>query len=337
MLDFLRRSRSDSPSAREPILSFGSWDELSGQEAIQVCHPDWRGVWTVAYSFQSPVVESDDLERWGPELLARIGEAAIGLVVIQGWPPGSAAFARLLVSAGVTVKCLLHSSPAQHGAEPGEAGVIDEILELRREGVLAEVGLAKKGVHEAFRAAGHPVAYVPNRVPQLPQVERRDLGEGTHIGVFAEPFWRKNVTTQLLAVGQMRGAVSHVLARPSNRYLADLPVVEHGEMAWPEFVSLQGSMDLNLYVTLSECHPSTPQESYLAGVPCLVSRVSSVFESDPVLWDLTSVDRPDNPDAIAVAAERLLDNRDEAVARATEWMRSADAVAKQAWEHFTQL
>ena len=191
--------------------------------------------------------------------------------------------------------------------------------------------MAKVGVPEAFTAAGYPVTYVPNRVPVLPEVTRVDLGPGLHIGVFAEPFWRKNVVTQLLAVGLLDGAVAHVMRRPEVSYLDQLSVVEHGELPWDRFVAVQGSVDLNLYVTLSECHPSTPQESYLAGVPCLLSRVSGVFADDPRLWEITTTDRADDPSAIADAARRLLLAKDEAVSRAGEWMKGHDRRAVEIW------
>jgi hypothetical protein len=102
-------------------------------------------------------------------------------------------------------------------------------------------------------------------------------------------------------------------------------------LAWDSFIALQSSVDINLYVTLSECHPSTPQESYLAGVPCLISRVSSVFRDDPVLWDLTSVDEADNPSSIASGANRLIEAREEAVERAAVWMKEADRRGADAW------
>ena len=302
---------------------------------VQICHPDWRGVRTVAYSFRSPVVECDDLLRWSDELIERFKEVAVDVVVIQGWPPGSAEFASRLSDEGLTVKCVLHSSPAQHGAEMGEAAVVGEVLALGESGVLGEVGMAKKGVPAAFRAAGYPISYLPNRVPQMPESAKIDLGPGTHIGVFAEPFWRKNVVTQLLAVGLLEGAVAHVMRMPEVPYLSKLKIVEHGELPWEEFVALQGSVDLNLYVTLSECHPSTPQESYLAGVPCLISRVSGVFADDPVLWDLTSTDRPDDPSAIAAGAKRLLGSRREAIVRAIDWMAAQDQLAIEVWATFT--
>ena len=337
MVEFARRlTRLRGATAREPVLSFGSWDRFPATQPgiVQVCHPDWRGVRTVAYAFRAPVVECDDLERWGGQLADQIDSAGVTIVVIQGWPPGSAVFARLLLDRGVRVSCVLHSSPAQHGAEAGEAAVVDEVLRLQQSGVLARVGMAKAGAPEAFTAAGFDVQYVPNRTPAMPDLTEVDLGTGLHIGVFAEPFWRKNLTTQLLAMGLLDSATAHVMRKPKNLYLDGLDIVEHGELPWEEFVSLQGSVDLNLYVTLSECHPSTPQESYLAGVPCLVSRVSAVFRSDPNLWELTSTDEADNPEAIARAAKNLLDNRDEAISRAGEWMEAADIEASARWLEF---
>jgi hypothetical protein len=338
--ELVRRVMGRPPAEeRPPRLSFGSWEAFPGDDprVVQVCHPDWRGVRTVAYTFGSPVVECDDLIRWGDEIVQGVAGSAIPVVVFQGWPPGAADLARRLHDRGITAKCVLHSSPAQHGAEAGEAAVVAEVLDLARAGILAEVGMSKPGVPEAFTAAGHPVTLVPNRVPRLPAFDRVDLGPGLHVGVFAEPFWRKNVVTQLLAVGLLEGAVAHVMRRPDVAYLGGVEIVEHGELPWEEFVALQGSVDLNLYVTLSECHPSTPQESYLAGVPCLMSRTSGVFRDDPALWDLTTVDLPDDPTAIAAAARRLLDERDEAVWRAGRWMEQADDAAVRAWTSLISL
>ncbi len=332
MLERLRRNVSPTD---ELVLSFGSWAALSTGSVIQVCHPRWRGVRTVTYGFGGPIVECDDLEAWGQSLVVRMSEASVRLAVIQGWPPGAAGFARLLARAGISVKCLLHSSPVQHGAEPGEAQVVDEVLRLAKKGTLAAVGMAKAGVAEAFAAVGHPVVHVPNRAPVRGEWSRQDLGPGLHVGVFAEPFWRKNVTTQLLAVGLLDGASAHVMVKPANHYLDGLPIVEHGELPYSAFLSLQGSTDLNLYVTLSECHPSTPQESYLAGVPCLLSRTSAVFRSDPDLWELTTVDELDNPEAIARGARRLLAARDEANERARAWIEEADRLGAASWAEFT--
>jgi len=324
------------PEPREPKLSFGSWETFPPGEhrILQVCHPDWRGVRTATYAFGSPAVECDDLEKWGGDLVAGLRVAGVEVVVVQGWPPGSAWFSTACRAAGVTVKCVLHSSPAQHGAEVGEAAVADEVLSLASRKVLTEVGMVKYGVVEAFRARGHPVTYLPNRAPLMPEVPKLDLGPGLHIGVFAEPFWRKNVVTQLLALGMLDGARGHVMSKPSVGYLKDIDIVAHGELPWEDFIALQGSVDLNLYATLTECHPLMPIESYLLGVPCLTSRTSAVFRDDSELWELTTVDKPDEPAAIALAAEMLLGRQDEMVARARIWIHDADLRARESWAEF---
>jgi hypothetical protein len=92
---------------------------------------------------------------------------------------------------------------------------------------------------------------------------------------------------------------------------------------------------INLYVTLTECHPLTPIESYLLGVPCLISRTSGVFADDPELWETTTVDRADDPRAIAAAAAALLERKVECVVRARSWIRAADERAKTVWDQFT--
>ncbi len=306
----------------------------STETVIQVCHPDWRGVRTAAYAFRSPVVECEDLDHWSQELSNQITRLEIDTVVIQGWPPGAARFAGRLSDLGIKVKCVLHSSPAQHGAEANEAHVADEVLSLGRNGTLSGVGMVKSGVAEALRAAGYQVVHVPNRAPDIPMFSPIDLGPGLHVGVFAEPFWRKNVVTQLLSLYLLDDAVGHVLEKPTVDYLERLMIVEHGELPWPEFIAIQGSVDLNLYVTLTECHPLSPIESYLLGVPCLFSRTSEIFRDDRELWELTTTDTPDEPAAIAAGTLRLLEGKDEALGRARAWIAQADRKAAEVWAGF---
>jgi hypothetical protein len=281
-----------------------------------------------------PVIESDDLRPVAAEIAAGLARSGVSTVVVSGFPDGSDALLSACRASGIATRCVLHSSTAQHGAEAGEAAVADRVLTLAASGVIERVGFVKAGMAEALSALGHPAWHVPNRVPDLPDVRPIDSGEGTHIGVFAEPFWRKNVVTQLAAVALLPGATAHVMRRPEIGYLDTLPVVEHGEVPWNEFLSIQAGMDLTMYVTLSECHPLSPVESYLTGVPSLISRTSALFADDPELWELTTVEVADDPTAIAAAATRLIDNRDDAVRRAVAWLRHADGEAAARWEEF---
>ena len=132
----------------------------------------------------------------------------------------------------------------------------------------------------------------------------------------------------------MLGAIGHVNHAPEVGYLDGLGIVEHGVLPWETFLGLQASMDLNMNVTLSECHPMSPMESYLSGVPCLVSATSSLFRDDADLFAMTTVAEADNPRAIAEQAEVLLEHRSEAVRRAVAWMDRHDAIAERLFVAF---
>lgn len=343
MREFLKRTFAEEtalaetpPVERRPVLSFGSWSDatLGDPAVVVVCHPDWRGVRTAAYSFREPTIECHDLDTWGEEIIADLLLNGVSIVVVHGFPPGSAGFIRSAHAAGIDTRVVLHSSMTQHGAEAGEAAVADEVLALARAGALDRVGFVKAGLAEAFEALGYPVSYVPNRAPDLPRFRRQAMGPGLNVGIFAVPFWRKNVVTQLGAVALLDDATAHVMQRPDVLYLDRLRVVDHGESPWNEFLSIQASMDINLYVTLSECHPLSPIESYQTGVPALMSRTSDVFRSDPRLWELTTVEIPDNPAEIAGAARTLVEHAGEAVERARSWIELADRGAAERWRAF---
>jgi glycosyltransferase involved in cell wall biosynthesis len=301
-----------------------------------VCHPEWRGIRTAAYTFRCPVVEAADCAAAAQGIVAGMRAAGASVLVVHGFPPGAEVLLRAATAAGISTRLVLHSSMAQHGAEPGEAHVADTVMDLVREGTVDRVGFVKAGLAEAFSAMGYAAAYVPNRAPDLAvSPPRPEPAEPLEIGVFAQPFWRKNVVTQLGSLALIPGARGHVLERPDVGYLAGLDLVEHGVLPWEDFIALQAGMDLNLYVTLSECHPLTPVESYLSGVPCLISRTSVLFGDDPELLALTSVAEADDPVAIAAAALRLMAHRSDAIPAARQWIARWDDIAAEHWTSFT--
>ncbi len=330
MLDRFRRPERASRVDRTPPLhrSFGAWTDLDGVErsVVQVCHPDWRGVRTATHAFRTPVVESPDFTGHAEALAGEFAENGVQTLVVQAWPPGSAALLEHASRRGIRTAVVFHSSMAQHGTDAGEGEAVSEALNLSKVGSVDRVGFVKDGLAEVFRSFGYNAFYVPNRVPNLTGYETVPLEDGLNIGVFLDPYWRKNVTTQLGAVALLNGR-AHVAHRPAVDYLEDVDIVEHGDLAWGDFVGLQASMTLNFNVTLSECHPMMPMESYLTGVPCLVSATSALFREDQVLYEMTTVAETDNPRAIAEKALRLLEHRSEGVERARAWMTAHDARA----------
>ena len=330
-----RWRRSEEEGAPAVRLSFGDWDHYPGGRVVGVCHPDWRGVRTAAYTFGVPVVEAADVAAPASGLVEVMAEAGVEVLVVQGFPPGTPVLLAEAHRRGLATRCVHYSSTAQHGAGPSEWAIADDLVNLARRGILGGLGFAKEGMAEAFEALGHPAAFVPVRIPALPGVRPVKLERGqTHVGVFAEAFWRKNLVTQLTATALVENAVAHVLELPPIGYLDGLAVVEHGVVPYEAFLPLLAGVDINLYVTLSECLPLTPLESYLVGVPCLASRTSVLFRDDPELWDLSTVDELDNPRAVAAAAARLLAHREQAVLRAGLWMERWDGYAAGLWNDF---
>ncbi|MBT8249002.1 MAG: hypothetical protein KJN81_01970 [Acidimicrobiia bacterium] len=306
----------------------------TGIRVVGICHPDWRGVRTAAHSFGVPVLESPDLDADGDTIIDRLKSADVTMVVIHGLPPGTESFMAKATDATISIGAVHYSSPAQHGAGAAEWGQVTMLLNWLGQGTLHRLGFAKSGVAEVIRALGHEAFFVGARPPVIPDITPLDLGPGTHVGIFSEMFWRKNTAPQLGAVALMPESTAHVLEPIPVPYLQPVPHKVHGVVPWSEFVAILGSVDLNLYVSLAECLPLTPMESYRLGVPCLMSQTSVLFKDDRDLWERTTVGELDNPAAIAEASLDLMSNRDETVALANAWLDEWDHRAAETWNDF---
>jgi len=289
-----------------------------------VCHPQWRGIRSSAFAFGDPVLEAADLGSL-VDRMPDIAESGASTVVIQGWPPNAATFATAASGGGLRVLTMFHSSPAQHGVDGGEAEAVTEMFELHKAGVVGGVATVKVGVARSMRSLGHDVTHVGNRVPALDTIEPATVADGINVGIF----------TQILAA-HLLGWRPFVMDDPHVPYLSRNDLTICGELPRDEFLPIQAAMDITFNVTLSECHPMLPMESYRLGVPCLMSRTSDLFIENPDLYELTTVDRADNPDAIAEAAERLLTNRAEAVAMANASLDIIDRTSADQWRAFTR-
>jgi hypothetical protein len=301
---------------------------------LQVCHPEWRGVRSSAIAFGDPVLETSDLNDLADHMDNFIA-AGVTTVVIQGWPPNAEGFATAASGAGLSVLGVFHSSPAQHGVDGGEAEAVFQMLELQRSGVIGGVATVKAGLVEPFSSLGYEIQHVGNRVPVLDVVEPVAVAEGTNVGILLFPMWRKNVTTQVLAAHDL-GWRPFVMADPQVAYLSPHDLTVIGELPRDEFLGILAALDISFNVTLSECHPMMPMESYRLGVPCLISNTSDLFTDDPRLTELTTVNQPDNPSAIAAAATELLEHRDEAVTLAKASLDRTDRRSAEQWRLFTR-
>ena len=223
----------------------------------------WYGVTTSTRS------NFPNLMLWdgeSPSIIARsLLESDYSTIVFSGMPVAVARAARIIKSRDPERVLLVH----YHGsftqcAQPIILDRFQRVLGLARDGVVERIGCAKAGMAEALRATGITATYLPYRIVAPQQVERRPAGSPRRIGVFVRDILRKNAHTQLVAALMMENVEVHANDAPDLSYLpGGHRIVEHGELPNEEFTELLGQMDLNLYVSLSECYPMAVSYTHL--------------------------------------------------------------------------
>lgn len=301
---------------------------------LAVVRPDWYGVTTsTVNNFPNVLLCPPDCEPggaaekilskgFGTVVFSDVSELFVQIAhTIKGRSPGT----RLLVH--------YHASFAQN-AEPAIRERFKLLVGLAREGVVERTGCAKAGMAEALEGMGVPACYVPYRAEPPGPVAHHAARSPRRIGVFVRDILRKNAHTQFMAAHMMGNVEVHANDAPDLSYLPGaLRLVAHGQLPHEQFLKVAGEMDLNLYVSLSECYPMMVVESLIRGVPCLTSHTHEIFEHDPALGKALIVGALDNPVAIAEQAEQVLSDR-EAVGRrceayAQELNRRAEALLNE--------
>jgi len=317
--------------------------------AVNLCmsHPDWQGIRQATYGQGLPVLEVPGITSTAHAqlLLAALEKLPLRRLVVNGIPPGTVPFAYAIKAQlpQVEVLFIYHGSPSQAFHEE-ESGVVNELIVAAQKGVVSRVGIVKNGLRAAFTAGlGVPTFELWNRPPA--PLHLRDARHAVQrrvwrVGVFGTvTLVHKNVLTQVLALCGLPNIEIHVLRRPAVPYLdfCRAPIVEHGTyLPHDRFVRLLLAMDVNLYVSLTECFPMLVIESVSAGVPCLTSATSSVYALDPVLHDYLVVAELDSPDEITAKVQRVLDNYEALSLRVWSLAPAVRAKANRQWRLFME-
>lgn len=343
-------------------------------EVVAIHPPDYLGVArsTRRLFSRSVAVGAADLllARDRARLLDAIEGAAPEVLLLSGLVDGYDALARAWHARDPrrSVLVLWHGTPLQL-ADAEERRQYDRLLALLDDRVVRGVGFFKTGQGDALRARGLPAYDVFNPPPDgapardpggaRTSADRSEASKAPgprRLGLFfAGPSWRKNPYAMLEAAAR-RGdvALSGVLDRSAQAYARTLGLRLEAvrERPWPAdaLASRLACVDLNLYVTLSECSPLLPLESLHLGVPCLVGSTSHLFAASPLAGDDVAdaraaaailesrlvVSRADDPAAIAAAIGVALDAREEIVAAYGRWQGAYDRAARQAMEAFVR-
>ena len=92
-----------------------------------------------------------------------------------------------------------------------------------------------------------------------------------HVGVFGADTFNKNLHNQVIHALMIENVIVHVLDKSIFEYLnLSERIVEHGKnLDKVHFLSILGSMDLNLYMSFNESWGLVSHESLEIGVPCI--------------------------------------------------------------------
>jgi glycosyltransferase involved in cell wall biosynthesis len=190
-------------------------------------------------------------------------------------------------------------------------------------GLVDKIWVCKRGLDDLLRSKGIESEVIENYLPQNVRTPRRLHGSGrVRVGIWSvDNGWRKNLISQFLAFsGDTKFEIYHTNTDPVLTSLLDtfdVPNVKVHDGPFPhaQMVSWLSKMDINLYVTLSECSPMLPLESISMGVPVLVGPTTTFFDSDPFLRQRLVAASPEDMGCIRRTVEALLADYD-AVAEA---------------------
>lgn len=210
---------------------------------------------------------------------------------------------------------LWHSNFLQMG-EPHDWNLLRHWLSALRDGTITRIGVVKEGLERWFAGIGLDAVFIPNIVA-FDTENTRPTQVDNMVGIWlsGSSSYRKLPHAALLALhmlpnvalvgsGLDRHSLSmvHDLELPFRRLSADpLP---HAQM-----IRQMGQTGLTLYVTVSECSPMVPLESFSLGVPCLVGPSSHLFRRHETLREALVVTHPHSPTEIAEKIRWALDNR----------------------------
>lgn len=189
---------------------------------------------------------------------------------------------------------------------------LNHIIKLYREKKIDRVAIMKIGLDLCLQEIIRNKVYRVHPFVQELKVQKLKLESGKiHIGVLANGSYNKNRHNQVAGALSIENSIVHILGENEFEYLGEKDrIVSHFNLVREDFLSLLGSMDVNLYVSYSESWGQVVTESVSLGVPCLCSNNSGIFDYNQRLKKLLEIEEYDNPYKIAERIKLVLSVED---------------------------
>ncbi|GLK94467.1 hypothetical protein GCM10008164_22050 [Achromobacter xylosoxidans] len=296
---------------------------------VSIAHPHWLGIRSSASQLfdhlllVTDLLTPEDAHEFVQLLLLRKPQA----VVLQGFPFAYQhivdAMNRLAPDVPV---CVVWHGTFMQASEDYAWRSFRRVCALAREGKIRRIGCVKQGQEQVLQRQGLDAAFLLNRYRVIPEGASPVSPGPSLLGIWSISELKHKPPYEMLAAASMvpNCKVVGSVASPrmlefceefriANEFVGKMiPQVE-----MPRYLK---TAHLNLYVTLNECAPMLPLESFAVGVPCIVGPNTPYFANNGYLQDRLVVKVADDAYAIARCIERALTERDEIIAAYREYV-----------------
>lgn len=195
-------------------------------------------------------------------------------VIISGFAPYFFEWIEQLNNS-VEIEVIFHGTISEFH-EKSKQALIGKMIQFGKQGKIKRFGFVKNGLAEVFnKLYGFECYHQPLNSPAIPEnIQKLELDKSKiHIGVFGGDTFNKNLHNQVIHALLIENTIVHVLDKSIFSYLQmDDRIIAHGKnLSREKFLSILGSMDLNLYLSYNESWGLIAYESEALGVPCINS------------------------------------------------------------------
>lgn len=282
---------------------------------IAIVSPNFRGVRSATKEMVTDLYEASEIySRAKAKSVARkILLYKPQKVLISGYALGHDMLAEELkkLNPNLRIFLLVHSAFIWFDLYPSENLTFEHFFELAKSGVIEKIGFCKRDLAEHFKSYGIDTYFVMNRFENENYQFKKLTKNKINIGIFGQNHFHRNITNQVIGALMLPDARVHVNEVSQHFFIDKKRIVEHGILPKPEFLKLYNTIDINLYISLTDCFPMTVIESMQHGIPCLVSDTSEVYGFSPNLKKWLTVSTIDGPIGISEKIKDVIKNYDD--------------------------
>ncbi|MEI6304852.1 MAG: hypothetical protein WCP09_02420 [Candidatus Taylorbacteria bacterium] len=284
-------------------------------DIVGVCHPSWRGIKSATYALTPVVFEVAEISSFfeAERIADEIMKDKPQKVILNGYPNGYDILAEALKTKfpETRVFFLSHTSFTWYNGRPDEVSWLEKMFKAYERGFIEKMGFIKPDVAVYFKEKGISTFHVMNRIPKFESFKHNLNLNMPNLGVWGSNMWHRNLLNQTIAGLMLNRATVHVNELPKYFFLDESRIKRYNILPHEEYAKIMQSMDINLYVSFTDCFPVTVVESLCYGIPCLTSDTSLVYTWSEYLKNNLIISKIDSPIAIRDKVKFVFDNYDK--------------------------